>query len=29
VLTSDKDYLSNAPGFKASSPKISEILIGY
>jgi len=29
VLTSDKDYLSNAPALKAISPKISEILIGY
>jgi hypothetical protein len=29
VLTSDKEYLSNAPGFKSSSPKIGEILIGY
>lgn len=29
VLTSDKDFLSNAPGLKALAPKISEILVGY
>ena len=29
VLTSESDYLSNAPAMKTISPKISEILIGY
>ena len=29
VLTSDKEFLSNAPAMKPLSPKISEIIIGY
>lgn len=29
VLTSDSEFLSNAPGMKALAPKITEIIIGY
>ncbi len=29
VLTSDKEFLSNAPAMKPLAPKISEIIVGY